>query len=118
MKSAWPLHALASPVIGSVDVLEHSSASGSTTSSISPNTWCLSAGSSKTASITRSQPARSAALSVGVIRREHRSRFSLRHPAASDLLVEELRAVGLALSAASSADVLEHDLACRPGHTT
>ena len=43
-------------VMGSVEVLEHSSASGATTSWISWNTLCLSAGSSKTASMTASQP--------------------------------------------------------------
>ena len=50
---------LASSVIGSVEVLEHSSASGSITFIASRNTSCLSATDSKTASITMSQPARS-----------------------------------------------------------
>ena len=52
-------------MIGSVLVLEHSSASGLTCGAISAKTFSLSAGSSKTASITRSQPARSAGSAVG-----------------------------------------------------
>ena len=56
MKSAGRSTPSASSVIGSVEVLEQSSASGLTCGAISANTLCLSAGSSKTASITRSQP--------------------------------------------------------------
>ncbi len=54
--------------MGSVEVLEHSRASGAMTSWISWNTLCLREVSSKTASMTASQPARSAASAVGVIR--------------------------------------------------
>ena len=61
-------------VIGRVEVLEHSSASGATMSWISWNTLCLSAVSSKTASMTASQPARSAGSAVGVIRASSASR--------------------------------------------
>ena len=60
--------------MGSVEVLEQSSASGSTTSWISWNTLCLSVVSSKTASMTASQPARSAASPVGVMRASSASR--------------------------------------------
>ena len=49
-------------------MFEHSSASGFTTSCTSPYTLALSEGSSKTASMTQSQPARSAGSAAGVIR--------------------------------------------------
>ena len=62
--------------MGSVEVLEHSSASGSTMSWISWNTLCLRAVSSKTASITASQPARSAGSAVGVMRASSASRLA------------------------------------------
>ena len=65
-----------SSVIGSVEVFEASSASGFTTSCTSPYTLALSAGSSKTASITESQPARSAGSAVGVIRARISAFFS------------------------------------------
>ena len=68
MKSFGRSTPLASSVIGSVEVLEHSSASGFTCPATSAKTWPFSVGSSKTASITRSQPARSAGSAVGVIR--------------------------------------------------
>ena len=68
MKSSGRSTPVASSVIGSVEVLEHSSASSSTYGAISANTRCLSDGSSKTASITRSHPARSAGSDVGMIR--------------------------------------------------
>ena len=58
----------ARPVIGSVDVFEPSTASALTTSSISRKTLCFSSTLSKTASITRSHPARSPASAVGVMR--------------------------------------------------
>ncbi len=76
MKSAGRSTPEASSVIGSVEVFEHSSASGLTCSRISPKTWFFSEGSSKTASMTRSQPLRSAGLSVGVIRASSSADFS------------------------------------------
>ena len=60
MKSAWRSTPSASSVIGMVEVFEHSSASSFTTGSRSPKTWCLRSVDSNTASMTRSQPARSA----------------------------------------------------------
>ena len=68
MKSSGRLTPSASSVIGSVEVFEQSRASGLTTSWISPKTWALSDGSSKTASMTRSQPLKSLASVVAVIR--------------------------------------------------
>ena len=62
--------------MGRVEVLEQSSASGSTTFCTSWNTLCLREVSSKTASMTASQPARSAASAVGVIRARSASAFS------------------------------------------
>lgn len=62
--------------MGSVEVLEHSSASGSMTSWISWNTLCLREVSSKTASMTASQPARSATSAVGVIRASSSARLA------------------------------------------
>ena len=76
MKSAGRSTPSASSVIGSVEVLEQSSASLLTYGAISANTLCLSAGSSKTASITRSQPVRSAGSAVGVIRPSSSAFFS------------------------------------------
>ena len=76
MKSAGRSTPSASSVIGSVEVLEHSSASGATYSAISANTLVFSDGSSKTASMTRSQPARSAGSAVGVIRPSSSAFFS------------------------------------------
>ena len=76
MKSAGRSTPVASSVIGRVEVLEHSKASGSTCGRISAKTWCLRLGSSKTASMTRSQPARSAGSAVGVIRASSSSDFS------------------------------------------
>ncbi len=68
MKSAGRFTPSASPVMGRVEVLEHSRASGAMTSWISWNTRCLRSVSSKTASMTASQPVRSATSAVGVIR--------------------------------------------------
>ena len=76
MKSAGRSTPSASSVIGSVEVLEQSKASLLTYGAISANTLCLSAGSSKTASITRSQPVRSAGSAVGVIRPSSSAFFS------------------------------------------
>ena len=60
MKSAGRETPSASSVIGSVEVLEPSSAPSARCGSISANTCALTFGSSKTASITRSAPAASA----------------------------------------------------------
>ena len=76
MKSAGRSTPVASSVIGSVEVLEQSSASALTYGAISAKTCCLSDGSSKTASITRSQPARSAGSAVAVIRPSSSAFFS------------------------------------------
>ncbi len=77
MKSAGRSTPSASSVIGSVEVLEQSRRVASLTyGAISANTLCLSAGSSKTASITRSQPVRSAGSAVGVIRPSSSAFFS------------------------------------------
>ncbi len=54
--------------MGRVEVLEPSTASGRTMSWTSWNTRCLSGADSKTASMTRSTPVKSAASSVVVIR--------------------------------------------------
>ncbi len=63
-------------VIGSVEVFEPSSAPSARCGSISAKTCALTAGSSKTASITRSAPAAAAGSSVGVIRASSASAFS------------------------------------------
>ena len=76
MKSAGRVTPSASSVIGSVEVFEPSSASGSRYGSISANTCAFTAGSSNTASITRSAPVATAASSVGVIRASSASAFS------------------------------------------
>ena len=70
----------------------------------------LSAGSSKTASMTRSQPARSAGSAVAVIRPSSSAFFSSVELAARDRLVEQLLGVGLALLGVLGGDVLEDDL--------
>ena len=62
MKSSGRLTYSASPVIGSVEVFEPSSASGARCGSISVNTCSLTFGSSNTASITRSAPSAAAGL--------------------------------------------------------
>ena len=67
MKSSWRFTPDASPVMGRVEVLEPRTALGSTMSSISPKTLCLSSWLSNTASITKSTPAKSLASAVGVI---------------------------------------------------
>lgn len=74
-KSNWRSTPSARAVIGSVEVLEHSSASGATMCWISWNTLCFSAGSSKTASMTASQPATSCGSPVGVMRASSSSAF-------------------------------------------
>jgi hypothetical protein len=76
MKSSRRCTPSARVVIGSVEVFEPSNASGATTGSTSANTWCLSRTFSKTASMTRSQPARSVTDSVGVIRASTSSRLA------------------------------------------
>ena len=76
MKSAGRETPSASSVIGSVEVLEPSSAPSARCGSISPNTWALTPGSSKTASITRSAPSAAAASVVGVISERSLSPFS------------------------------------------
>jgi hypothetical protein len=63
-------------VIGSVDVFEPSSAFGARCGSISAKTCALTPGSSKTASMTRSAPAASAASAVAVLRASSASPFS------------------------------------------
>ncbi len=75
MKSAWRSTPSAREVMGSVEVLEHSSASGSTRCSISWKTLCLSSGFSKTASMTASQPTTSCGSAVGVMRASSASAF-------------------------------------------
>lgn len=62
--------------MGRVEVLEQSSASGATTFCTSWKTLCLREVSSKTASMTASQPARSDTSAVGVIRARRASAFS------------------------------------------
>ncbi len=76
MKSSGRFTAPESSVIGSVEVFEASSASGFTTSCTSAYTLALSEGSSKTASMTESQPARSAGSAVGVMRARISAFFS------------------------------------------
>lgn len=76
MKSSVRCTPSASVVIGSVEVLEPSTASALTTLSISPNTLCLSSTLSNTASITKSTPAKSAGSAVGVIFASSASDFS------------------------------------------
>ncbi len=76
MKSARRSTPSASRPIGSVEVLEQSSASGATTCCTSWKTFCLSSAFSKTASMTVSQPARSAGSAVGVIRASRSSACS------------------------------------------
>ena len=63
-------------MIGSVEVLEQSSASLLMKGAISANTFALRDGSSKTASMTRSQPVRSSGLAVAVIRPSSSAFFS------------------------------------------
>ena len=68
MKSAGRLTLPASSVIGSVEVLEPSSASGARCGSISAKTSALTLGSSNTASMTSCAPAAAAGSVVAVIR--------------------------------------------------
>ena len=76
MKSSCRFTPVARPVIGSVEVFDPSSALGSTMSSISWNTLCLSSWLSNTASMTKSTPLKSAASAVGVIRASSALDFS------------------------------------------
>ena len=76
MKSSWRFTPVARPVIGSVEVFDPSSALGSTMSSISWNTLCLSSTDSNTASMTKSTPLKSAASAVGVMRASSALDFS------------------------------------------
>ena len=76
MKSSGRCTPVASSVMGRVDVLEPSRASGLTIPSISWKTFFFSSGDSKTASITVSQPARSCGSMVGVMRASRASDFS------------------------------------------
>ena len=116
MKSAGRSTPSASSVIGSVEVLEQSSASAWLTyGAISANTLCLSDGSSKTASITRSQPVRSAGSAVGGDPAEQLGLLLLGALAPADRLVEQALGVGLALLGVGLLDVLEHDLHAGPG---
>ena len=115
MKSAGRSMPSASSVIGSVEVLEHSSASSLTYGATSAKTLALSAGSSKTASMTRSQPARSAGSAVGGDPAEQLVGLVLGDLAALDALGVELGGVGLALLGVLGRDVLEHDLHARAG---
>ena len=110
MKSAGRETPSASSVIGSVEVLEPSSAPSARCGSISPNTWALTPGSSKTASITRSAPS---AADASVARRDQREQgvaLLLRGLAALDALGDELLRVALAALGGGLVDVLEHDL--------
>ena len=77
MKSSWRFTPVARPVIGSVEVFDPRIAFGSTMSSISPNTLCLSSWLSNTASITKSTPLKSAGSADGVIRARSASERSL-----------------------------------------
>ena len=63
-----PSTPLASSVIGSVEVLEHSSAPSLRNGMTSLKTFCFSSTFSKTASMTQSAPFASAGSIVGVIR--------------------------------------------------
>ena len=110
MKSSCRFTPVARPVIGSVEVLDPSSALGSTMSSISWNTLCLSSWFSKTASMTKSTPLRSAGSAVGVIRASSASDFSCVVLPRSQRLGLELLGVGLALLGGLDVDVLEHDV--------
>ena len=76
MKSSCRFTPVARPVIGSVEVFDPSSALGSTMSSISWNTLCLSSLDSNTASMTKSTPLKSAASAVGVMRASSALDFS------------------------------------------
>ncbi len=75
MNSLGLLTPCARPVIGSVEVLDPSSAPSARYGSISANTCALTAGSSNTASITRSASLASAGSAVGVIRASSSSAF-------------------------------------------
>ncbi|MNP87327.1 hypothetical protein D3C76_1881540 [compost metagenome] len=64
MNLLWSGTALARPLIGKVEVLEAITASGPTTFCAANETLAFNSRSSNTASMIRSQPARSASLSV------------------------------------------------------
>ena len=110
MKSSGRSTPPASSVIGSVEVFEHSSASALMTGRISAKTLALSDGSSKTASMTRSQPASCCGSAAGVMRASSASDFSCGQLAARDRLLVDLRRVALAALGRLERDVLEHDL--------
>ena len=110
MKSAGRSMPPASSVIGRVEVLEQSSASSSTNGATSAKTFALSVGSSKTASMTRSQPARSSGVAGRGDPAEQLVGLLLGELAALDALGVELLGVGLALLGRLERDVLEHDL--------
>ena len=76
---------------------------------------CLSAGSSKTASMTASQPARSAASAVGVMRASSASAFSWVVRPRATALPTSFSRVGLALLGRLRRDVLEDDVDAGPG---
>ena len=110
MKSSCRFTPVARPVIGSVEVFEPSSALGSTMSSISWNTLCLSSTDSNTASMTKSTPLKSAASAVGVMRSSSVAGFLLGGLAPLERLGFELLGVALALLRGLDADVLEDDV--------
>ena len=92
----------ASPVMGSVEVLEHNRQSSEINSSASANTFALRFASSKTASISASMPARSDADSVGVMRARISSRFSAVMRPRSTAFVSNFSEWALPFSAAAS----------------
>ena len=102
--TAW-----ASPVIGRVEVLDATTASARACFSASAVTLPFSARSSKTASMIRSQPSKSASLTLGTIRARKASRFGGQVPA-RNLLVQQPGRISLALLRRFQRDVLEHHL--------
>jgi hypothetical protein len=97
-------------VIGSVEVLEQSSASALTYGAISAKTLVLEAGSSKTASMTRSQPCEVGGVGGRGDPAEQLVLLLLGELAAGDRLVEQLLASRPCPSRRLERDVLEHDL--------
>ena len=95
MKSAGRSTPPASMVMGRVEVLEHSSASGAMCGAISANTVSLTFGSSNTASMTACAPEAAAASVVGVMRARSASPFAC---AASRASPSAARATVLATS--------------------
>ncbi|MNL36329.1 hypothetical protein D3C87_1584040 [compost metagenome] len=76
MNLLWSGTAVARPLIGRVEVLDAITASAPTTFCAASETLAFSSRSSNTASMIRSQPARSASLSVGWMRASTVSRCS------------------------------------------